>query len=255
MQLEQVAVQLYTVRERAAADFVATLGEVAGIGYRAVELAGTHGLAATEVRAVMDRLGLRAMGAHLPFERFAADAAATVAEAVALGCEVAVVPSVPAARRGGDAAAVRELAATLNGFGERCRVAGLAFAYHNHDFELAPLADDAGRTMLDVLIAETDPALVGFEVDVFWVAAAGHDPVALLERLTGRVPVVHLKDRAAGPEQADAPVGAGTFAWGPILAAAEAAGAGWYVVEQDHPQDAMADVATSLRNLAGMAQG
>lgn len=252
MKIDQVALQLYTVRERAAEDFFATLEQVAKMGYRAVELAGTHGASAAETRARLDQVGLRAMAAHISLDRFVEDVDGVVAEATTLGCDYAIIPWLAPERRA-DSAAVREVAGQLDRCGERCQAAGLRLAYHNHDFEFAPLADDTNTNALELLIEATHPRLVAFELDVFWVRYAGHDPVALIQRLGERVPIVHLKDMADGAERADAPVGAGIIDWDPMLNAAETAGAAWYVVEQDHPRDALVDVETSLRNLEQMA--
>src|ERR687896_116946 len=101
--MDQVALELYTVREQAAADFPGTLRAVAEAGYRAVEFAGTHGLAAGELRATLDGLGLRAMGAHIALDRFLEDAGQAIAEAKELGCAYAVVPWLAPERRGSGA--------------------------------------------------------------------------------------------------------------------------------------------------------
>ena len=251
MNVGQVGVQLYTVRDAAASDFAGTLRAVAAAGYRVVEPAGLHGMSAAEVRALLDELGVRAVAAHIAVDRFEQDPDAAIAELRTLGCEYAVIPFLGQERRG-NAAALRKLAASFGDWARRCRAEGIGFAYHNHDFEFAALPGEAGTTF-DLFVEATDPALVGFELDIYWAQVAGVDPVALLGRLNGRVPLVHLKDRAVGETPTDAPVGEGTIDWAPVLGAAEAAGTEWYIVEQDHPSDALADVATSLRNLQGMA--
>src|SRR5205823_616372 len=130
--------------------------------------------------------------------------------------------------------------------GEICREVGLRFAYHNHAFEFAPLG---GTTMFDLLLEETDPELVAFELDVYWLRYAGIDEAELLRRLVGRVPLVHLKDMAAGEQREPAPVGEGIFQWREVLEACAAAGVEWYIVEQDNPSDPLAEVERSLRNL------
>ena len=250
MRIEQVGLQLYTVREAAARDFTGTLRRVAQIGYRAVELAGYGGLAVPALRATLDGLGLRAMGAHVAYTQFETRIDEVCAELRALGCDYAIVPSLPPALRG-HAAGARQAAANFNRWGAACRDAGLRFGYHNHAFEFAPLAD--GRTLYDTLVAETDPALVGMEVDCFWVAYGGASPVAVMRRLAGRLPIVHMKDLEPGPARADAPVGAGLLPYKQWIAIGEAAGAEWFIVEQDHPKNALEDVATSFRNLQAMA--
>ncbi len=251
MNVGQVGVQLYTVREAAAADFPATLRAVAAAGYKAVEPAGLHGMAPEEVRALLDELGVRAVAAHVAVDRFEREPEAAIAELQTLGCSYAVIPFLGQERRG-NAAALRTLATSFNDWARRCQAVGIDFAYHNHDFEFATLPGEAGTTF-ELFVEATDPVLVNFELDIYWAQVAGVDPVALLGRLSGRVPLVHLKDRAAGDTPTDAPVGEGTIDWAPVLAAAEAAGTEWYIVEQDHPNDPLVDVATSLRNLERMA--
>ena len=249
MTLETVALQLYTVREAMSNDPLGTLRQVAKMGYRAVEFAGFGGIPVADLRATLDDLGVHAMSAHIPFADFHGRLPAVLKDLQTLGCEHAVVPSVPEDRRS-DAAAVSQLTASFNQFAATCRAEGISFAYHNHAFEFAPLAGDgAGRTFFDVLVADTDPALVGLELDLYWAAHAGVDPLALLRQHADRVPLIHLKDMAKD-DRADVPVGDGTLPWPEILSAAAGAHVRWYIVEQDYPRDAMVDVERSLRYLS-----
>lgn len=245
---EQIALQLYTVRERTAQDMVGTLEELAAMGYRAVELAGYGGVPVSDLRAALNDLGLRAMGAHVPYDRLASEPERVVDELRSLGCDYAVLPQLPPERRSGPL--VRELPAMFNAWGEQFRSAGLTFAYHNHDAEFVALPGDDGRCLYDTLLAETDPALVTFELDIYWVRYAGQDPLALLGRHPERFPLLHIKDMGENPDRADAPVGTGIIDWQAVLDAAT--GARWYIVEQDHPTDPLTDVSTSLRNLQQM---
>jgi sugar phosphate isomerase/epimerase len=249
MKPEQIALQLYTVREPAQHDFLGTLRKVAAMGYGAVELAGLHGVSAAVVRQTLDELGMRAVAAHVSVPQLEADFAAVVAEMQTLGCDVVVVPWVPAELRG-SVAAVQQLAANLNGWAARLRDAGLRMAYHHHDFEFVPLD---GSTMWDVLTATIAPALVGLEIDVYWAARAGHDPAALIARHAPGVPLIHLKDIAHG-STADVPAGAGALDWEAILAAARAAGVEWYIVEQDNPADPLDDVRRARELMIARAQ-
>ena len=101
----------------------------------------------------------------------------------------------------GSAEGWRAAVANFGRWAEQLKAAGLGFAYHNHDFEFDPLPDGDGDTMFDILVKETDPNLVNFEVDVYWAAHGGLDPAHLLRELQGRIPLIHLKDMAAGPER------------------------------------------------------
>lgn len=252
MRADQIALQLYTVRERTAADFVGTLRALAATGYTAVEFAGYGGIPIAEMRATLDELGIRAISAHVPYARFESEIDTVIDELLTLGSRYAIVPFVGEEMRG-DAAIVRQMAENFNAWGERCRAAGLTFGYHNHDFEFRPIDGEAGgQTMYDILLAETDPASVTLELDIYWVLRGGEDALALLTREINRIPIIHMKDLGPAPDHADLPVGAGTIDWAPIFAAGEGK-VEWFIVEQDHPADAMTDVATSLRALESMA--
>lgn len=250
MRADQIALQMYTVRDRTAQDFAGTLRQVAEMGYRAIELAGFGGLSATELRSALDDCGLRAMAAHVAYAQFEERAEDVCTELKGLGCDFAVVPSLPQEFRT-DEALLREAVANFNRWGAVARDAGLRFAYHNHAFEFAPLANG---TAYDILVGATDPDLVKLELDLFWVQYGGVDAVELTRKLGSRAPLLHVKDMAAGEERADTPVGTGILPWSDILAAGAAIGAEWYIVEQDHPNDSIEDVRTSLRNLEGMAE-
>lgn len=248
MNRDQIALQLYTVREFTAQDMLDTLRVLAQQGYRAFEFAGLGGVPAKTIRATLDEHQLRAIGAHVSLSLLATQPERALAELQTLGCDYAVVPSVPPEQRD-SSDQIRVLAAQLNRLGELCQSHGLRLAYHNHAFEFAPL-DESGTTMFELLTAETDSALVSLELDVYWAEHAGRDSVALLEQHRGRVPLLHVKDMLADETRADAPVGEGTLRWPEILAAADASGTQWYIVEQDHPRDALNDVQRSLYNLA-----
>jgi sugar phosphate isomerase/epimerase len=250
MRTDQIALQMYTVRDRTAQDFAGTLRQVAEMGYRAIELAGYGGLSAADLKSALDENGLRAMAAHVAYAQFVERAEAVCAELKGLGCDFAIVPALPQEYRT-DETLLREAAANFNRWGAVARDAGLRFAYHNHAFEFAPLANG---TPYDILVGETDPDLVKLELDLFWAQYGGVDPVALTRQLGARASLLHVKDMAAGEERADTPVGTGIMPWPELLAAGAEVGAEWYIVEQDHPKNSIDDVRTSLRNLEGMAE-
>ena len=250
MRADQIALQLYTMRDRTKQDFIGTLQALAATGYTAVEFAGYGDVGVGQLRKTLDDAGMQAMGAHIQYDRFASAFDEVVDELHTLGAQFAIVPSIREELRT-DTDAVRRLAATFNEWGNTCRAAGLRFGYHNHGFEFAPLAGADGTTMYDLLTSETDDSLVAMELDVYWALHAGADALALLKREASRIPILHMKDLGPELEKADLPVGAGTIQWGPFLDAAKQH-VEWYVVEQDHPQDPMVDVTTSLRELEGM---
>jgi sugar phosphate isomerase/epimerase len=249
MRRDQISLQLYTVREETARDMPATLRRISEIGYPAVEFAGYGNLAPQDLKAILDDLGLRTSCAHVPLDSCVTDPETVLADMQALDCAHAVLPSAPAELRE-DETSVARLAEDLNRWGELCRREGVALSYHNHDFEFAPLG---AMTMWDVLIRETDPALVGLELDLYWVKYAGTDPETVLRDVGDRVSLVHLKDMAPDDTLSDLPVGEGTLPWTTLLQAADAAGVEWYIAEQDNPRDALEDVRISFRYLQGLA--
>jgi sugar phosphate isomerase/epimerase len=251
MRRGQIALQLYTVRELATRDMIGTLRQLAEMGYGAVEFAGFGGVPPDELRAVLDELGMRAASAHVPLGDWTDDPGRVLADLDVLGCRHAAVPIMAPEHRESEETVAR-FAEDLNGIAAVCEVAGIGLSYHNHDFEFARLGD---ATLWEVLVRETDPRLVGLEVDVYWARYAGVDPEGLLRDVADRVSVLHLKDMAPDEERSDAPVGEGTMPWDRLLAAGDAAGVEWYVVEQDHPNDPMQDVRRSLENLERMADG
>lgn len=250
---DQVALQLYTVRQAMASDPMGTLGAVAELGYPAVEFAGYAGQTAAAVRTRLDELGLRAMGAHTPFAGLMEDFPRAAGEVVTVGGEYLIVPGVPKDEYLGTPDQVRRLAGILNGFGEAAREMGLSFLYHNHDVELRHREgwSESGLTALELLLHETDPALVGFELDVFWAETAGRSSEELLRAWPSRFASLHVKDM--DPAGEDAPFGAGRSEWDGVFAAAEeVGGTRWLVVEQDNPRDPLADSQTSFDNLRTM---
>lgn len=245
---DQIAIQLHTVREHVAQDMPGTLRRLADIGYTAVEFAGYGNLSPQDIRPVLGDLGIRAAGAHVPFESWEADPEAVIADMHALDCAHAIVPMAPPERRG-DTKSVYRLAENFNRWGQLCRREGITFSYHNHGFEFARLDE---TTIWDVLVSETDPELVRFELDLYWVKYAGMDPDSLLQELANRVSLVHLKDMASDEQRSDLPVGEGNMPWRQLLRTADIVGAEWFIVEQDHPRNALEDVRTSLRNLRNL---
>jgi sugar phosphate isomerase/epimerase len=162
-----------------------------------------------------------------------------VDEARGRGLEYLVIVYLMRAERGG-LGVYRDLAGKLAQAGEACRKAGLGLAYHPHAFEFEPID---GVRPIDVLL-ETPRDLLGLELDTFWASIAGVDPLQMLEKHAGRVPLVHLKDKAVGtpvqydeakvPREAFKEVGRGAIDYARFLPAAEKAGVRYYYVEQDY---------------------
>jgi sugar phosphate isomerase/epimerase len=248
MRHDQIALQLYTVRRLAAVDLPGTLRAVGAAGYRAVEVAGLPETGPGELARLLDEAGLRAVAAHESIEHLRADASAVADRLAEVRCPRLIVPWIPEGdRRSADD--VRRFAAELGGFARSLAERGIRLGYHNHTFEFAPLD---GTTVWDVLLAELPPE-IEIELDVYWAAVAGRDPVAEIRAAAGRVRLLHMKDRAPGPEPHDTPAGEGNLPFPEIVQAARAAGAEWYIVEQDEPREPLEDIASAFRYLESLA--
>jgi sugar phosphate isomerase/epimerase len=241
-----IALQMYTLREQAERDFVGTLRAVAEIGYPAVQLQGYGGMTPRQLRAQLDGLGLAVAGTHLGLADVETRLDEEIAFNVELGNRDLVCAWVPAERHG-SADAWHRLAELFQAAGERCRAAGTRLSYHNHAFEFD---DVGGQTGLEILFAETDPGRLFFEPDVYWIALGGADPATVIRRYAERCRLIHLKDVGRDEARSFAEVGEGRLDFGPIFAAAEEAGAEWYVVEQDRcARPALESVRLSLQHL------
>ena len=256
-----IGIQLYTLGPDAAKDLDGTLKSLAAIGYRSVELAGLLGKTPREFRASLDRAGLSAPSAHIQARggdgTFAGDLGRLADELQVLGVKTAVMPSLLVPERFGGATGgegfggfIRRVTAGmtaddwkanadyLNAKARALKAAGLKVGYHNHNFEFAPVGATNG---LEIMIAATDPALVTFEADIGWVAAAGVDPYAFLARHRGRISLMHVKDVTAATKpnfalsMEPAEIGSGALDWKRLLPAAYAAGVRGFFVEQEPP--------------------
>jgi sugar phosphate isomerase/epimerase len=129
------------------------------------------------------------------------------------------------------------------------KAAGLRFAFHNHNAEFRKIGD---VVPFDVFLQETDPALVSFEMDLYWVVNAGADPLAYIARFPGRFRMVHVKDSMGPPDHKMVEVGAGKIDFKKIFAQSDKAGIEHYFVEHDQPADPMASIEASYRYLSAL---
>jgi sugar phosphate isomerase/epimerase len=248
MRPDEIALQLYTLRRLAAVDLPGTLRDVAAAGYRAVELAGLPDTAPGELARLLGEAGLRVAAAHEGMERLRDDPDEVAARLAEVGCPRVIVPWMAAEDRR-TAEDVRRFAAELGRIAWAFADQGIRLGYHNHAFEFEPLD---GTTVWDILLGEL-PGEIEIELDVYWAAVGGRDPAAEIRATTGRVRMLHMKDRAPGPEPRDAPVGEGILWFPEIIRAARAAGVEWYIVEQDEPREPLEDITRALRYLESLA--
>ncbi len=244
-----LGIQLYTLRGLMARDVEGTLAAVAEIGYREVEFAGYFGRTAAQIRAAVSRAGLQAPAAHVGYDQLGARWPHAVDDALRAGHRYLVIAWIPAnwRQRLDD---WRRFAEQMNEAGAAAARAGLTLAYHNHDFEFAPLE---GRIPFEIFLESLDPASVALELDLYWASKAGGQPASLLTSGIGRYRMVHVKDMDGTAERRMVDPGAGTLDFSALLGAASRAGVEHWFVEHDNPPDPLATARAGHAYLAKLA--
>lgn len=251
-QMGKLGLQLYTVRDEMAKDVEGTLAKVAAAGYTEVEFAGYFNTSPKEIRAMLDRQGLTAPATHVDLKTITDKLPEVLETARTIGHQYVVLPYLDDATRV-QPGIWKRVADTLNASGAAGRQAGVQFAYHNHQFEFAPVN---GTLPFDLLLETCDPQVVKMEMDICWVTAAGKDPIAYFRKYPGRFPMVHVKDvKKIPPNGAATPigqilpdvtdVGTGIIDWKTILAGAKSAGVTHFFVEHDRPAQPFASIKAS----------
>jgi sugar phosphate isomerase/epimerase len=244
----RIGLQLYTVRAAMSKDVPGTLSAIAACGYREVEFAGYFGRSAPELRQLLAERGLTAPSTHLGLadvrERF--DATAEMAQGI--GARYLTVASLDlrALKTADD---WKRMATTFNEVGTRAKAAGLRFGFHNHAVEFTPVD---GAVPMDLLITGTDPALVAFELDIYWAVRAGQDVVRYFARHPGRFEMVHVKDATPAPALTMTEVGSGALDWKAIFAKRGVAGIRHCFVEHDNPADPLESIRKSADYLKAL---
>ncbi|WP_369214821.1 sugar phosphate isomerase/epimerase family protein [Streptomyces flavofungini] len=243
-----IGMHLYTMRDALARDFAGTLEQLAEIGYATVGVSGRHGYDAAAIRRMLDRAGLRAVLEHIAYPTLSGDGLPRALDDLhALGAAWPVVPSLPGAMHTPDG--FREAARQFNRIGLASREAGLGpVLFHNHGSDHVVMD---GRSLYDILLAETDPHLVAFELDVYWAEkGGGTKPGTYFRRHPRRFPALHVKDMAADGGFAD--VGSGTLDFAAMFAHARVGGVRQWLVEHDTPADPFATARNSYAYLAAL---
>lgn len=248
LRMDRVGLQLYTLREAMATSVERTLHDVARIGYREVEFAGYFDRPPRAIKQLLDRNGLKSPAAHTDLATMKTTWYQTLNAASEMDQKWLVVAWLGESDRN-SIDALKRTAETLNRAAEDAKTFKIRVAYHNHDFEFAEVE---GRRPYDVLLEETDPALVDFEMDLYWITKAGADPLAYIAQWPGRFPLVHVKDAGPAPGYEMRDVGRGTIDFAALFAAREQAGMKHYFVEHDNPADPMASVRASYRYLKSL---
>lgn len=236
MDRTHIAAQLYTVRDfmKTPEDIRNTLKRIREIGYEAVQLSGLGPIDPLELKNICEELGLAICATHVSNDLLHHDLTQIIAEHKIWNCRYvgigSISPDYPKTLEG-----YIRYAKDISAIGRELRKHGLVLIYHNHNFEFEKFG---GRIALDILLAETDPAAVDFEIDTYWVQAGGANPVHWLKKVEGRMDVVHFKDMAIyNRQQTICEIGTGNLDWASIIDTCRNIGVKWYCIEQDSCRD------------------
>jgi sugar phosphate isomerase/epimerase len=237
----RIGLQLYSLREQFAKDVPKTLDQVRDFGIKYVETHSTYGLTPEKFRAELDARGLKAIAGHFSYERCRDQIEDVAREAKILGLKYAGCAWIPH-KDPFDEKTSREAIEVFNRAGQALAKHGLKFFYHTHGYEFLPYGKG---TLFDLMMAETKPQFVHYEIDVFWVVHPGHDPVKLLEKYGSRFELMHVKDMKRGTPTGiftghsdvtnNVVLGTGVVDWVAVLKAAQKAGVEWYFIEDESP--------------------
>lgn len=223
--MKPFGLQLYTLRKPFAEDPIGTLERIKATGYDEVEFAAPLDMDFAPLAARMGEIALDCPSVHVGLGDINARPERVLEVAKTLGCRFIVLPFVDP--NGADwRAALKDMQA----FASQAQGEGFRFCYHHHHFEFDATS---GTRPFDILAGESDPSLLFFELDVYWLKTGGEDPVSMIEKLAGRVKLLHLKDAAPDGKMTD--VGAGLLDFPAIVAAGRAAGVEHFFVEHDVP--------------------
>lgn len=244
-----IGLQLYSVREAAALDFLGTVRKVAAMGYDGVQFAGFFDASAREVKELLDDTGIRAAGSHTGVDLLTGD---KLKESILYNQEIdndlLICPFLPEEKRN-SVDAYKRTAEQLNKIGRTCKESGMRFAYHNHNFEFNKFGDVTG---FDLLFSQTEADLVKMELDCFWANYAGYQAEQIIEKYGERIVSLHMKDMtSSNGKKRSVEIGEGTLDIAGLLKTAE--GVEWLVVEQeDFDRDPLESAKINHDNLRGI---
>lgn len=245
MLLTNVGLQLYSLRDEMAKDFVGTVEKVAKMGYKGVEFAGYGGLKPAEMAKLLKDNGLTAYGSHIgELPKTDAQLDAEIEMALGAGYKYLVCPWQTMATHD-DALRFAEV---MNETAAKLRPHGLKLGYHNHAHEFVV---DGGEILMETILKNTEPDVFA-EFDVFWVAYAGYDPLRFIKKYAGRQPLMHLKE--LGPDRkANVECGTGIIDFEAIIKLGKEIGTEHFIVEQEeYTLDPVDSCKVSLDNLLAL---
>lgn len=229
--LKNYGIQLWSVKNALSKDPKGVLKQLADDGYTQIEsFEGSKGMfwgmSAAEFKKYMDDLGMKIISSHCDIEK---DFDKKAADAASIGMKYLICPYKGPQKTADD---FKKIADEFNAKGEICKKSGIRFGYHNHDYSFVAVD---GQVPEDIMLANTNPELVDFEMDIYWVVTAGADPVAYTKKYKNRFRLGHVKDRIKNTTEKDASctLGEGSIDYPSILKIMKANGMEYFIVEQE----------------------
>jgi sugar phosphate isomerase/epimerase len=243
---DHLGLQMWSLRAQAKVSTTGALDQAKAYGITEVETAGTGSLTTEQFAAELKSRGLHAVSAHIGYDILAKDINAAIASAKTLGAGFIICPYPKTTKdKKVTDEIIHEMAANFNTWGEACKAAGLRFGYHPHGLEWVPSSANPSEKLFDILLRETKPGIVSYEMDVFWTYHAGQDPAKLLLAHPDRWVMLHVKDMRKGaltgfstgsaPPTDNVAVGSGQIDWPAVLGAAKKIGVQYYFIEDETP--------------------
>jgi sugar phosphate isomerase/epimerase len=227
--MNNIALQLYSIKELTEKDFLGTLEKVAEIGYNGVEFAGYFGTTAKKLKKTLDSVGLKASGSHIGIDQLTTNLNGLIEYSLEIGDPYIICPYLPTEFRN-SAEAYRKTAEKFNLIGEKCKNNGIQFGYHNHDFEFEKFDGEFG---IDILFSNSEPALLHMELDTFWVEYCGLKSLDFINKYKDRCSILHIKDMKSLNEKINTEIGKGIMDFKSMIKAGKEYNMKWYTVEQE----------------------
>jgi sugar phosphate isomerase/epimerase len=240
---DHLGLQMYSLRVTLMKEgLVPALDQTKAFGFKYIEGGGGRGITPDQYLADLSQRGLTLISAGADYGHLTKDLAGTVAQIKALGAQYAMISWIPHSdTEGFTEAEARQAITDFNTWGAAFKAAGISLVYHPHGYEFRPLPD--GTNLFDLIATKTDPSVINFEMDVFWVTHGGQDATKLLAKYPNRWKMMHVKDIRKGaptgiytghaPATDDVPVGQGQVDWPSVLKEAQAIGVQWYFIEDE----------------------
>jgi sugar phosphate isomerase/epimerase len=244
--------QLYSLRNEFKSDVSGTLSKVKQLGIKEVEISGYYGKTAKEFKALLDAEGLRCESIVFGYEQFEGDIENIVAEAKLFGAHYVGIGWIPHTRPF-NKTHIDKAIKDFNRFGARLKEAGLRFFYHPHGYEF----ESVDGNLMDVMLEQTDPALVTYQIDIFWVLHGGADPLAYVKKYPGRFELMHLKElrrdtpgnnTGKAANETSVALGNGGTNWPVMLRQAQKLGVKKYYIE-DEAKNAIEQIPSTISYL------